>query len=247
MKNTELEKIINNLLNIQNFQDYAPNGLQVEGQSKVERIVTGVTASQALLDQAIEKGADTILVHHGYFWKNEPVVIRGMKRKRLNTLLTHNINLYAYHLPLDAHPTLGNNAQLAGLLGIKPLGNIEPLLPYGEFEKSVDAVVFRKRLEKLLGREVIHCGDPSVVKIKKLAWCTGGGQGYIQQAAEFGVDAFISGEISEQTTHIAREMGLNFYAAGHHATERYGIKALGEWLAKHHQCDVTFIDLPNPA
>ncbi|EGY28967.1 dinuclear metal center protein, YbgI/SA1388 family, partial [Candidatus Regiella insecticola 5.15] len=157
------------------------------------------------------------------------------------------INLYAYHLPLDAHPTLGNNAQLAGLLGIKPLGNIEPLLPYGEFKKSVNAIVFHKRLEELLGREVIHCGDPSVVNVKKLAWCTGGGQGYIQQAAEFGVDAFISGEISEQTTHIAREMGLNFYAAGHHATERYGIKALGEWLAEHHQCDVTFIDLPNPA
>lgn len=247
MNNTELENIINNLLNIKNFQDYVPNGLQVEGQVKVKRIVTGVTASQELLDAAIDKGADTILVHHGYFWKNEPVVIRDMKHKRLNTLLKNNINLYAYHLPLDAHPTLGNNAQLARLLEIKYLGNIEPLLPYGELKKSLNSVIFRQRLEKFLGRKVIHCGDISLGKIKKLAWCTGGGQGYIRQASEFGLDAFISGEISEQTTHIAREMGLHFYAAGHHATERYGIKALGEWLSKHYQFDVTFIDLPNPA
>lgn len=247
MRNTELETLLNNQLNIAAFQDYAPNGLQVEGREDVRRIVTGVTASQALLDAAVEQQADAILVHHGYFWKNEPSVVRGMKRNRLKTLLTNDINLYGYHLPLDAHPELGNNAQLAKLLDIHVLGEIDSLLPYGEFEKPLNAVILRERLEKVLGRAVLHCGDHAPTSLRRIAWCSGGGQGYIQQAAEFGVDAFITGEVSEQTIHIAREMGVNFYAAGHHATERYGIKALGEWLATHHQLEVTFIDIPNPA
>ncbi|ARB85798.1 MULTISPECIES: type 2 GTP cyclohydrolase I [Yersinia] len=247
MRNTELETLLNNQLNISAFQDYAPNGLQVEGREKVKRIVTGVTASQALLDAAVGQQADAILVHHGYFWKNEPVVVRGMKRNRLKTLLTNDINLYGYHLPLDAHPELGNNAQLAKLLGIRGLGEIESFLPYGEFDAPLNAVTLRERLETLLGREVLHCGVHAPADIRRIAWCTGGGQGYIQQAAEFGVDAFITGEVSEQTIHIAREMGVNFYAAGHHATERYGIKALGEWLASEHQFEVIFIDIPNPA
>ncbi|WP_016610898.1 Nif3-like dinuclear metal center hexameric protein, partial [Yersinia pestis] len=204
-------------------------------------------ASQALLDAAVAHQADAILVHHGYFWKNEPVVVRGMKRNRLKTLLTHDINLYGYHLPLDAHPELGNNAQLAKLLEIQVLGEIESLLPYGEFTTPLNAVALRERLEKQLGRSVLHCGDRAPAEVRRIAWCTGGGQGYIQQAAEFGVDAFITGEVSEQTIHIAREMKVNFYAAGHHATERYGIKALGEWLAEQYQLDVTFIDIPNPA
>ncbi|CNG98581.1 putative hydrolase-oxidase [Yersinia aldovae] len=247
MRNTELETLLNNQLNTLAFQDYAPNGLQVEGRPEVKRIITGVTASQALLDAAVEQQADAILVHHGYFWKNEPVVVRGMKRNRLKTLLTNDINLYGYHLPLDAHPELGNNAQLAKLLSIKVLGEIEPLLPYGEFSLPLNAVILRERLETLLGRRVLHCSDQAPADIRRIAWCTGGGQGYIQQAAEFGVDAFITGEVSEQTIHIAREMGVNFYAAGHHATERYGIKALGEWLAAQHQLEVIFIDIPNPA
>ncbi|AAS62700.1 Nif3-like dinuclear metal center protein [Yersinia pestis subsp. microtus bv. Altaica] len=247
MRNVELETVLNNQLNIGAFQDYAPNGLQVEGRRDIQRVVTGVTASQALLDAAVAHQADAILVHHGYFWKNEPVVVRGMKRNRLKTLLTHDINLYGYHLPLDAHPELGNNAQLAKLLEIQVLGEIESLLPYGEFTTPLNAVALRERLEKQLGRSVLHCGDRAPAEVRRIAWCTGGGQGYIQQAAEFGVDAFITGEVSEQTIHIAREMKVNFYAAGHHATERYGIKALGEWLAEQHQLDVTFIDIPNPA
>ncbi|WP_145576455.1 type 2 GTP cyclohydrolase I [Yersinia mollaretii] len=247
MRNTELETLLNNQLNTAAFQDYAPNGLQVEGRVEVKRIVTGVTASQALLDAAVEQQADAILVHHGYFWKNEPAVVRGMKRNRLKTLLTHDINLYGYHLPLDAHAELGNNAQLAKLFGIRVLGEIDSLLPYGEFDTPLNAVILRERLEKVLGREVLHCGDQAPAEIRRIAWCSGGGQGYIQQAADFGVDAFITGEVSEQTIHIAREMGVNFYAAGHHATERYGIKALGEWLASEHQFDVIFIDIPNPA
>jgi dinuclear metal center YbgI/SA1388 family protein len=247
MRNIELETLLNNTLNIYDFQDYAPNGLQVEGRAEVKRIITGVTASQALLDVAVQQQADAILVHHGYFWKNEPMAVRGMKRNRLKTLLTNDINLYGYHLPLDAHPELGNNAQLAKLLGIKVLGEIESLLPYGEFIVPLNAVILRERLEKILGRNVLHCGVQAPADIHRIAWCTGGGQGYIQQAAEFGVDAFITGEVSEQTIHIAREMGVNFYAAGHHATERYGIKSLGEWLATQHQLEVIFIDIPNPA
>ncbi|CNB70116.1 putative hydrolase-oxidase [Yersinia pseudotuberculosis] len=247
MRNIELETVLNNQLNIGAFQDYAPNGLQVEGRRDIQRVVTGVTASQALLDAAVAHQADAILVHHGYFWKNEPVVVRGMKRNRLKTLLIHDINLYGYHLPLDAHPELGNNAQLAKLLDIQVLGEIESLLPYGEFTTPLNAVTLRERLEKQLGRSVLHCGDRAPAEVRRIAWCTGGGQGYIQQAAEFGVDAFITGEVSEQTIHIAREMKVNFYAAGHHATERYGIKALGEWLTEQHQLDVTFIDIPNPA
>lgn len=247
MRNSELETVINQKLNVAAFQDYGPNGLQVEGRENVQRIVTGVTASQALLDVAVAQQADAVLVHHGYFWKNESPVISGMKRRRLKTLLANDINLYGYHLPLDAHPELGNNACLAALLDISVRGEIEPLLPYGELSVPVSGDALRERLETRLGRSVLHCGDNAPSQITRLAWCTGGGQGFIEQAARFGVDAFITGEVSEQTIHIAREMGLHFYAAGHHATERGGIKALGEWLAQQHGFDVTFVDIPNPA
>lgn len=247
MRNSELETVINQKLNVAAFQDYAPNGLQVEGRDNVQRIITGVTASQALLDVAVAQQADAVLVHHGYFWKNESPVISGMKRRRLKTLLANDINLYGYHLPLDAHPELGNNACLAALLDISVRGEIEPLLPYGELSVPVSGDSLRERLETRLGRSVLHCGDNAPSQITRLAWCSGGGQGFIEQAACFGVDAFITGEVSEQTIHIAREMGLHFYAAGHHATERCGIKALGEWLAQQHGFDVTFVDIPNPA
>lgn len=247
MRNNELENVINRQLNVSAFQDYAPNGLQVEGREDVRRIITGVTASQALLDVAVERQADAVLVHHGYFWKNESAVIRGMKRRRLKTLLANDINLYGYHLPLDAHPELGNNAQLAALLDITVRGEIETLLPYGELAQAVSGEELRQRLESRLGRSVLHCGDNAPQRITRLAWCTGGGQGFIEQAASFGVDAFISGEVSEQTIHIAREMGVHFFAAGHHATERGGIRALGEWLARQYGLDVTFVDIPNPA
>lgn len=247
MRNSELETVINQQLNVAAFQDDAPNGLQVEGLENVQRIITGVTASQALLDVAVAQQVDAVLVHHGYFWKNESPVISGMKRRRLKTLLANDINLYGYHLPLDAHPKLGNNACLAALLDITVLGEIEQLLPYGELSQPVSGEALRERLETRLGRSVLHCGDNTPSQITRLAWCSGGGQGFIEQAARFGVEAFITGEVSEQTIHIAREMGLHFYAAGHHATERGGIKALGEWLAQQHGFDVTFVDIPNPA
>lgn len=247
MHNLELEQLINTELNCAAFQDYAPNGLQVEGRTQVQRIVTGVTACQALLDAAVVDQADAIVVHHGYFWKNEAPVVRGMKRNRLKTLLSNDINLYGYHLPLDAHPLLGNNVQLAQTLGIRVLGEIEPLVLQGEFAQPLSSSELQQRIESCLGRVVLHCGDNARQPIRRVAWCTGGGQGFIDSAARFGVDAFISGEVSEQTIHTAREMGIHFFAAGHHATERGGIKALGEWLAQHHGFDVTFIDIPNPA
>lgn len=247
MNNLQLEALINQKLDVSNFHDYAPNGLQVEGRRNVQRVVTGVTASQDLLDAAIAVEADAILVHHGYFWKNEPAVVRGMKRNRLKALLVNDINLYGYHLPLDAHPVLGNNAQLAELFGIAVQGEIMPLVPYGELEKPLSGEELRQRIEVILDRKVLHSAQGGPEEIRRIAWCSGGGQGFIQQAAEFGVDAFISGEVSEQTIHIAREMGLHFYAAGHHATERYGVKALGEWLESEHGLDVMFIDIDNPA
>lgn len=247
MRNTELEQLINQKLNSGALQDYAPNGLQVEGRQDVKRIVTGVTACQALLDNALAHCADAVMVHHGYFWKNETPVIGGMKRRRLKTLLANDINLYAWHLPLDAHPELGNNAQLAAALDIRVTGTLDPLVPQGEFVAPLSGEGLGLRLEQTLGRRVLHCGEGGPAQIKRLAWCTGGGQGFIELAAQAGMDAFITGEVSEQTIHIARERGLHFYAAGHHATERGGIRALGEWLAQQYDFDVTFIDIANPA
>lgn len=247
MQNSELEKIVNQQLNTASFSDYAPNGLQVEGREQVRKIVTGVTACQALLDEAVRLKADAVLVHHGYFWKNEAPAIKGMKRNRLKTLLANDINLYGWHLPLDAHPELGNNAQLAKLFGIEVKGEIMPLVFWGELKEPLSGEQLAARISATLEREPLHCGDNAPALIRKVAWCSGGGQGFIDAAAAFGVDAYISGEVSEQTIHSAREQGLHFFAAGHHATERGGIKALGEWLAENHGLDVTFIDIDNPA
>ena len=247
MKNSELESLINEKLNSTSFSDYGPNGLQVEGRETVQKIITGVTASQALLDEAVRQNADAVIVHHGYFWKNESPIIRGMKRNRLKTLLANDINLYGYHLPLDAHPELGNNVQLAQLLGITVMGEIEPLVPWGELAMPVPGLELASCIESRMGRRPLWSGDTGPDTVKRVAWCTGGGQGFIDSAARFGVDAFITGEVSEQTIHSAREQGLHFYAAGHHATERGGIRALSEWLTENTDLDVTFIDIPNPA
>ncbi len=247
MKNFELEALINEKLNSAAFSDYAPNGLQVEGRETIQKVIVGVSASQALVDEAVRQQADAIIVHHGYFWKNESPVIRGMKRNRLKALLENDINLYGWHLPLDAHPELGNNVQLANLLGIDVKGEIEPLVLWGEMNLAVPGLELASWLEARLGRRPLWCGDTGPEVVKRVAWCTGGGQGYIDAAARFGVDAFITGEVSEQTIHSAREQGLHFYAAGHHATERGGIRALGEWLDANSELDVTFIDIPNPA
>lgn len=247
MRNTELEQRVNQLLSSADFSDYAPNGLQVEGRSEIKKVITGVTACQALLDEAVRRQADAVLVHHGYFWKNEAVAIKGMKRQRLKTLLANDINLFGWHLPLDAHPQLGNNAMLAELFGIEVKGEVLPLVPWGELTQPISAAGLTQRISQALGRVPLHCGDNAPSVIKRVAWCSGGGQGFIDAAAAFGVDAFITGEVSEQTIHSAREQGIHFFAAGHHATERGGIKALGDWLATQHGLDVTFIDIDNPA
>ena len=250
MNHLELEDLLDQLLEPRQFKDYAPNGLQVEGRTEVRRVVTGVTACQALLDAALELAADAIIVHHGYFWGNEAPAIRGMKKRRLQTLLQHDINLYAYHLPLDAHPELGNNAQLARLLDIRITGPLEQdnprsLVLCGELSQPLSHEAFGALLQQRLGRAPLHCaGGPEL--IRTVAWCSGGGQGYLELAAKAGIDAFFSGEVSEQTFHVAREMGTHFFAAGHHATERYGIQALGAWLASTQGLDVTFVDIDNP-
>ncbi|OQX10283.1 MAG: Nif3-like dinuclear metal center hexameric protein [Thiothrix lacustris] len=245
-----LETHLNALLNVGKFRDYAPNGLQVEGTAEVTRIVTGVTASQALLDAALEYQADAVLVHHGYFWKGESPVIRGMKKRRIATLLRHDMSLFGYHLPLDAHPLLGNNAQLAALLGIRTEGvlderELQGVGNFGSLAESVSLAEFGQHVAAVLGREplLIASGEHP---IRRIAWCTGGGQGHIQQAFESGVDAYLSGEISEHTVHFARENGIHYLAAGHHATERYGIQALGNHVAAQFGLEHYFIDINNP-
>lgn len=249
MLNIELETLLNQELNTHLYRDYAPNGIQVAGRKEIKKIVTGVTACQLLLDKAVALNADAILVHHGYFWRNEPQIITGIKHHRLKTLLMHDINLFGYHLPLDGHPILGNNIQLANLLGINtyPRKEITNLLFQGEFPQAITTADLIERIEEQLGRSVLHCGDNAPALIKRIAWCSGGAQDYLEEAALLGYDAFITGEVSERTIHIAREYGIHFFAAGHHATERYGIKVLGEWLASEHGFDVTFIDIDNPA
>lgn len=255
LTNIELEQILDEKLNSKAIADYAPNGLQVEGRKSIQKIITGVTASLPLIEQAIAKNADAILVHHGYFWKSESPCLRGMKGKRIKQLLVNDINLFGYHLPLDIHPELGNNAQLAKHIGVNNLQGLEDkpnsIPVYGELEQAISAEELKSRLEKALRRNVILCNEfianfPQKT-IKTVGICTGGGQGYIDLAASKGIDAFISGEISEQTTHSAREQGIYYFACGHHATERDGVKALGEWLSQEYGLDVEFIDIDNPA
>ena len=243
----ELLNAFNACMQPELFKDYGPNGLQVEGRPDIRTLVSGVTASRALIEAAIAQQADAIVVHHGLFWRGQEGTVTGWMKQRLALLLQHNINLFAYHLPLDAHPELGNNVQLAQLLGITVMGEIEPLVPWGELAMPVPGLELASWIEARLGRRPLWCGDTGPDLVKRVAWCTGGGQGFIDSAARFGVDAFITGEVSEQTVHSAREQGLHFYAAGHHATERGGIRALSEWLTENTELDVTFIDIPNPA
>jgi len=243
-RNTVLKKI-NEWLQPENFQDYAPNGLQVEGRETVSVIVSGVTASQALIDAAVEHSADMILVHHGYFWKGEDQTIRGMKKNRIKQLLDNDINLVAYHLPLDDHPEYGNNRQLADILGIqnpRPMGG---LVWQGELPESMTSEKLGLHLARALHRQPLHVGS-GPEHIRTVAWCTGAAQGFINVAIEAGLDAYISGEISEPTTHTARESGIHYFAAGHHATERYGVQALGEALAQTFGVKHQFIDCDNP-
>ena len=247
----QLHSYLQNLMQPQLFKDYSPNGLQVEGAAQLDKLVLGVTASQALIDAAVERQAQGIIVHHGYFWKSEPEVIVGMKQRRIKSLLLNDINLWAYHLPLDCHPQLGNNAQLGDLLGWQWQGYLEGDGPTGlglwsELSEPMTGQSVADHLQHKLGRDVVHVA-PDERPIKRIGWCTGGAQGYIDKAAALGLDAYISGEISESTVHSARENGIHYFAAGHHATERGGAQALALHLQAELGIDCEFIDIDSPA
>lgn len=247
----ELLRALDDLLQPERFQDYGPNGLQVEGRAQVDKIVSGVTASRALIEAAIAAGADTIFVHHGLFWRGQSGCITGWMKQRLALLLAHDINLFAYHLPLDAHPTLGNNAQLALQLGFsvqsqfgdQALGCLGQRARGQSFDSPQDLA---EHVQKVLGRTVAWVGDTHQT-IRTIAWCSGGAQSYFEAAIAAGADAFITGELSEPQAHYARECGVAYLACGHHATERYGAPAVAAHVAAQLGLVHEFIDIDNPA
>ena len=244
-----IESYLNDFLQISHFKDYCPNGLQVQGKKNIKTIVTGVTASLELIEEAIKAKADAILVHHGWFWKNDDSRIVGQLHKRLALLMQHELNLFAYHLPLDQHPKVGNNVQLAKVLGFHIEGQSKEndLVWFGKPSKNKKLLLkeLSEQLETKLNRKPLVIGDLNK-EIKKVAWCTGGAQGYIQIAANLDADVYISGEISEQTTHASNELDIAYISAGHHATESYGVKALGKHLAQELGIRHIHIDVPNP-
>ena len=247
MQRKDLDAYLDQYLEVAKFRDYCPNGLQVEGRSRVQRLASGVTASLSLIEAAIAAQADAVLVHHGYFWRGEDPRIVGTRRRRIALLLEHQINLYAFHLPLDAHPDVGNNAALARMLDLDPQGRFgeQDLGWHGELKEALTLAGFAAHVEERLQRKPLVVGEAGR-EVRRIAWCTGAAQGYIEDAARLGVDAYLSGEISEQTVHYARESGVAYLAAGHHATERYGVQALGAHLASRFGIEHEFIDIDNP-
>ncbi len=243
-----LEAYCNDLLEAPGFEDYCPNGLQVEAGDEVTRLMVGVTACQSLIEAARDWRADLLLVHHGYFWRGEPAPLRGMKGRRVRTLFETGISLLAYHLPLDAHPTYGNNVQLGRLLGFASAAPAEAgpgLIWSARLDRPLAGESLRAHIAQALGRDPLHI--PAAERdIARVAWCTGAAQDYLEKAAALGADAFISGEVSESTVHIAREMGVDYFAAGHHATERFGVQALGRHLAERFDLEYRFVDIDNP-
>jgi len=242
---SELAAYLDGLLDAARFRDYCPNGLQVEGRDEVRRIVCGVTASQALVDAAVAADADALLVHHGWFWRGEEGRIVGFRRARLKALLARDISLFAYHLPLDAHAELGNNAQLALRMGWAVNGRFgeQDVGFLGRTEGTAQDLAGKLALS--LGRSPLLVGD-AARPLRRIAWCSGGAQGYFEQAIATGADAYVSGEISEQTAHLALESGVPYIAAGHHATERYGVQALGTHLAGRFGIECRYIEIDNP-
>lgn len=256
MLRDDLARHLDQLLDASRFKDYCPNGLQVEGRAEVASLVTGVTASAALIEAAAAAGADALLVHHGYFWRGEDPRLVGARKRRIELLLAAGINLFAYHLPLDLHPELGNNAQLAARLGLAPEGRTgeQDLVAYGtvtagtstaETFTAPDLAAFAAHVGAQLDREPLVIGDPAR-PVRRVAWCTGAAQGYFETAITLGVDVYLTGEISEQHVHLARESGVAFVAAGHHATERFGVQAVGAHLAQTFGLRHRFIDVPSP-
>lgn len=242
-----LEQWLNSTLSTAAFNDYCPNGLQVQGKPTISHIISGVTASQALIDVAAQRQADAILVHHGWFWKGEDPRVLGTRKRRLAALLTHDINLLAFHLPLDAHPVLGNNAQLARVLGLvaEPATVSNGLLWFGSMPDVSTLAQIASRVEQRLQRAPLVIGAEAL-PVQRIAWCTGAAQNMLDQAISGGAQVFITGEVSEPTVHLAREAGVGFISAGHHATERYGVQALGQAIAQEFGIRVDFVDLDNP-
>jgi dinuclear metal center YbgI/SA1388 family protein len=245
---SDLEAYLNALLDSGRFKDYGPNGLQVEGRAEVRRLVSGVTASRALIDAAIDAQADALLVHHGLFWRGQDGRLTGWLKERVARLMAHGINLFAYHLPLDAHPELGNNAQLGRRLGLAPSGRFgdQDLGFLANADLPLTLAALRERVESVVERPVLAVpGDGRPVR--RIAWCTGGAQGWFEAAIAAGADAYLTGEISEPQAHLARETGVAFLACGHHASERYGAAALGAHVAVQFGLEHHFIDIGNPA
>lgn len=247
MHRDELENHLNQLLDISHFHDYCPNGLQVEGRDNIHIIISGVTASLDLLQAAVAAKADAVLVHHGYFWRGEDARITGMKSRRIALLMQHGINLFAYHLPLDIHPEFGNNALFGRKLGLIEASRFgeQDIAMQGRLAQAMTLSALGEKISLTLSRQPMIIGDPGKT-VQRIAWCTGAAQSYFEAAIQRGVDAFITGEISEQTVHAARESGVAFIAAGHHATERYGVQALGDHIAQAFGIRHQFIDIENP-
>lgn len=243
----ELTSYLDDFLNVANFKDYCPNGLQVEGKNDIGILVSGVSATMELIENAKALHADAILVHHGYFWNNEDHTIYGMKKRRLQALLSADINLFAYHLPLDSHAEIGNNFQLGKLLNIQYTPNTQTHLPLwcGSFATPIKAQGLNQLITEQLGRKPQHFQGRKQY-IHSIGWCSGAAQGLIDDAVKLGLDAYLSGEISEQTVHIAKEEGIHYFAAGHHATERLGVQKLGEHLEDVFALQHFFVDIDNP-
>lgn len=245
MQRVELDAYLNQYLDVARFRDYCPNGLQVEGRAYVERIATGVTASVELLGSAIESGADAIIVHQGYFWRGEDARIVGMRRRRVALLIEHNVNLYAFHLPLDAHPEIGSNAALGSRLGFQVHGRFgdQDVGFYGEINSAPTLAELAERVEQRLERKPLVIGENARL-VRRIAWCTGAAQNDLEDAVRLGVDAYLTGEVSDQAVHLARDSGVAFIAAGRHVTERYGIHALGTHLAREFGLEHRHIEIP---
>jgi len=243
INNKDLEKYLNEYLNVGKFSDYCPNGLQIEGKSEISKITSGVSANQDLIDRAIDEKTDALLVHHGFFWKGEKQTLTGIKKNRIKALLDNDINLFAYHLPLDAHPIVGNNIQLAMRLNIQnptPIG--DTLVWQGDINSDLSGVV--KALQSITQRTPLAFGDQTQ-QIKRITWCSGGAQSYIEHAIEVDADCFITGGVSEQIPAIAKENNIAYISAGHHATERYGVQALSQHLSQQFSLEHQYIDIDN--
>jgi dinuclear metal center YbgI/SA1388 family protein len=250
MTRTELSTYLNDYLQVDLYQDYAPNGLQIEGKNNILRIFTAVSASESVILEACSRSADALLVHHGFFWRGEESTLLGMKRRRLGHIMAHDLNLFGFHLPLDCHLEIGNNACIAKLLNVRDIkthcqGKNRDLLWSGRLEQPFNPTDFSQFLQKKFSREPIHmpCAKSA---IEHIAWCSGAAQDFIEDAAKLGVDAYISGEVSERTYYQAQELNTHYFACGHHATERYGIQALGEHLKLRFGLLHTFLDANNP-